>query len=141
MLLARRPSSSFSSLLQFHASLSVNIARSPDLNLLKISRAETMANETSNSDERQPLLSRPRSSETAIDNSTKEQHSAFYFNVIKFIIAIIGKWSATRRTSRLSGYMLRCLYRRLVLNIYRCLPRQRGYLPCGSNLLIHCFGV
>lgn len=100
-----------------------------------------MANEASNSDERQPLLSPPRSTETAADNSTKEEHSAFYVNLVKFVIAIIGKWSATKRTSRLGGYMLRLLDGGLLLNTYRCLPRQRGYLPRGSNLLIHCFGV
>ena len=121
---------------------SLKFARSPGPNLpiLELSRAETMANEASNSDERQPLLSPPRSTATATDNSIKE-HSAFYFSLVKFIIAIIGNCSATKRTSRLGGYILRCLDERVLLNIYRCLPRQRGYLPRGSNLFIHCFGV
>ena len=100
-----------------------------------------MANEALDSDERQPLLSPPRPTETAADNSTKEEDSAFSVNLVKFVIAIIGKWSATKRTTRLSGYNLRCFDGRLLLNIYRCLPRQRGYLPRGSNLHIHCFGV
>lgn len=100
-----------------------------------------MANEALSSDERQPLLSPPRSTETAADDSTKEEHSVFSFNLVKFVIAIIGKWLATKRTSRLGGYMLRFLDGRLLLNIYRCLPRQCGHLPRGSNLHIHCFGV
>ncbi len=58
-----------------------------------------MANEASNSDERQPLLSPPPSTETAADSSTKEEYSAFSFNLVKFVIAIIGNWSATRRTA------------------------------------------
>ena len=72
-----------------------------------------MANEAPNSDERQPLLSPPRSTETTTDNNTKE-HSALYVNLVKFVIAIIGKWSATKRTSRLGGYMLRFLDGRLM---------------------------
>ena len=99
-----------------------------------------MANEALSSNERQPLLSPPRSTETAADNSDKKEHSAFSFNLVKFVIAIIGKRSATKRTSRFGGYMLRFLDERLLLNIYRCLPRQRGYLPRGRNLHVHCFG-
>ncbi|KAK0513525.1 hypothetical protein JMJ35_004511 [Cladonia borealis] len=58
-----------------------------------------MANEALNSDERQPLLSPPRSTETTADNSTKKEHSAFSFNLVKFIIAIIGVFLANADTS------------------------------------------